>query len=53
MGNDPLYDEVLIPKLQAVEDKFGCQLLMAYTNTLDDLPDMEDIELLSKHLYFR
>ena len=44
MGNDPLYDEVLIPKLQAVEDKFGCQLLMAYTNTLDDLPDMEDID---------
>ena len=38
--DDPLYDEVLVPKLQAVEEKHGTQILMEYSCDVDDLPDV-------------
>ena len=41
MGDDPLYDEVLVPKLQAVERRHDTDILMVYSATLDDLPDIE------------
>ena len=41
MGDDPLYDEVLVPKLQAVGKKHTTDILMEYSATLDDLPAVE------------
>lgn len=43
-GNDPLYDSVLVPQLYNCETKNNFQVLMDYSNTLDDLPEIEDID---------
>ena len=40
LGNDPLYDQVLVPKLQEVEEKHGTPILMEYSCDLDDLPEV-------------
>ena len=42
MGNDPLYDEVLVPRLQIVEEKYNTPVLLEYSCDLDDLPDVSD-----------
>ena len=36
MCSDPLYDEVLVPRLQCVESKHGVPVLMQYSCDLDD-----------------
>ena len=43
-GNDPLYDGYLIPHLQSKERKHKTELLVTYSNSLDDLPPVTDIE---------
>jgi len=40
LGNDPLYDNLLIPKLEHLEDKFHTSILIIKSNSLDDLPDV-------------
>ena len=40
LGNDPLYDNLLIPKLQALERKYNTSILIIQSNSLDDLPDV-------------
>jgi hypothetical protein len=40
LGNDPLYDELLIPKLQQLEDKFNTSILIIKSNSLDDVPNV-------------
>lgn len=40
LGNDPLYDNLLIPKLQALERKYKTTILIIQSNSLDDLPDV-------------
>jgi hypothetical protein len=46
LGNDPLYDNLLIPKLEHLERKFNTSILISKSNSLDDLPDVnsEDID---------
>ena len=39
---DPLYRDVLTPILKNDEKRSGCQVLMITSNTLDDLPDVND-----------
>lgn len=43
-GNDALYDDYLIPYLQSKEKKHKTTLLVAYSNSLDDLPPVTDID---------
>ena len=40
MGNDPLYDNILISKLEHLERKYNTSILVIKTNSLDDLPDV-------------
>lgn len=40
MGDDPLYDQILIPKLKQAEEKHDIPILMEYSCDLDDLPDV-------------
>ena len=40
-GDDPLYDNVLIPKIQEAEQTLNCEILMEYSDDLDDLPDIK------------
>jgi ABC-type dipeptide/oligopeptide/nickel transport system ATPase subunit len=43
-GNDPLYDDYLIPHLQTKEKKHEVNILQIYSNSLDDLPPVTDID---------
>lgn len=43
-GNDPLYDEYLVPHLESKERKHKTQFLVTYSNSLDDLPPVTDID---------
>ena len=40
LGNDPLYDSLLMPKLEHLERKYKTSILVVKSNTLDDLPDV-------------
>ena len=40
LGNDPLYDNLLIPKLEHLERKYNTSILVIKSNSLDDLPDV-------------
>jgi len=40
LGNDPLYDNLLIPKLEQLEHKFNTSILVIKSNSLDDIPDV-------------
>jgi hypothetical protein len=40
LGNDPLYDDLLIPKLQELENKYNTSILIKHSNSLDDVPDV-------------
>src|SRR6266487_6573159 len=35
LGNDPLYDNLLIPKLQHLERKYNTSILILHSNSLD------------------
>ena len=48
MGDDPLYDEVLVRKLQDAEQKHGIPILMQYSCDLEDLPDVRGDEVDSR-----
>lgn len=43
-GNDPLYDDYLIPHLESKEKKYGIELISAYSNSLEDLPPVTEID---------
>ena len=43
-GNDPLYDEYLIPHLESKEIKHKIKLLAAYSNSLDDLLPVTEMD---------
>ena len=53
MGSDPLYDEVLVPKLRAVEARRDIQILMEYSCDLDSLPNItsEEINISYQNLF--
>jgi GTPase SAR1 family protein len=44
LGNDPLYDDVLVPNILRCEEKHKTEILMAYKNDLDELPDLDEID---------
>ena len=41
LGNDQLYDNLLIPKLEHLEHKYNTPILVIKSNSLDDLPDVD------------
>ena len=51
LGNDPLYDQVLKPRLEGCGVKHSVQVLMEYSNTLDDLPDIEEVDSNHQNLF--
>ena len=40
LRNDPLYDDILIPQLDLVGNKYGTPIVIIKSNSLDDLPDV-------------
>lgn len=44
LGNDPLYDEFLVPNIIKCEEKHRKNILMAYKNDLDELPEIEEVD---------
>jgi hypothetical protein len=40
LGNDPLYDTLLIPTLEKVQHKYNTSILVIKSNSLDDIPDV-------------
>lgn len=44
LGSDPLYDDILIPKLEETEGKHGLSVLEIAENNLDNLPVVEDLD---------
>ena len=45
LGNDPLYDNLLIPKLEHLERTHNTSILIMKSNSLDDLPDVNSEEI--------
>ena len=41
IGNDPLYDNLLVPKLEHFEHKYNTPILVIKSNSLDDLSDVD------------
>src|SRR5438132_6704244 len=46
LGDDPLYDDLLIPKLREIERRCKIPILIIESNTLDDLPSISDKEMI-------